>query len=181
MKLRLLFALLLCACCYVSFAQTPHSTPESRQKAKDRADYALFRRQATALKEFGEEKKKIAALQKENKEVVKVYFTVDSTEGDDSTKKTITGYITQSVGESANNAYELIFDRTVRKITGIKKTGESMEPEAAEEKEKKAPVVKKADGSGKVPVAKKKKDGEEDDEEEDEKEDKTPASKDKDE
>lgn len=182
MKLTGIIMALLCLISSHLLAQapTPHSTPESRQRAKDRADYSLFRRQVTALKEYAEERKKIPALQKENKELVKVYVTVDSADSDDTTKnKIITGYITQQIGESTNNAYEITFDRATRKILNVKRTGESADPEPAEEKEKKAPVVKKAEG-GKAPVAKKKKGDDEDDEEEEEKEEKTPAGKEKD-
>lgn len=75
-----------------TFAQTPHSTPEQREKAKLRSDYGLLKRQIASLKEFAEERSKIPALQKENKMLVKVVPTVDS--ADDEKVKTITGYIT---------------------------------------------------------------------------------------
>ncbi len=157
-------------------APTPHSTPESRQKSKDRSDYSLFRRQITASKEFTEERKKIPLLQKENKEIVKVYVTMDSTETDDTAKnKFLQGFITQQIGENTANAYELTFDRTTRKITTIKRTGESTEPEPAEVKEK--PAAKKGT-EVKKPAPKKKKDGDEDDEEEEEKEEKPSKEKD---
>ena len=157
-------------------APTPHSTPESRQRSKDRSDYSLFRRQITASKEFTEERKKIPLLQKENKEIVKVYVTMDSTETDDTAKnKFLQGFITQQIGENTANAYELTFDRTTRKITTIKRTGESTEPEPAEVKEK--PAAKKGT-EVKKPAPKKKKDGDEDDEEEEEKEEKPSKEKD---
>ncbi len=162
-------------------AQVPvrHATPEAKQRAKDRSDYSLFRRQISALKEFGEERKKIPALQKENKEIVKVVATIDSVDSDDTTKnKFITGYITQLIGDNSTNAYELTFDRSLRKITNIKRTGESADPEPAEVKEKKV-VDKKA--PVKVAPKKKSKDGDEDDDEEEEKEEKAPAGKEKDE
>lgn len=172
---------------FTAFAQTPHSTPEQRQKVKERADYGVFRRQAMALKEFSEERKKISALQKENKEPVKVFVTVDSVDNDDTAKnKVIQGYIVQQIGENTANAYELTFDRATRKITNIKRTGESAEPEAAEPKEAKekkvAPATKKTGDTPKATPAKKKKDPDADDEdEEEEKEEKTPPSKEKDE
>ena len=160
----------------IAQAPTPHSTPESRQKSKDRSDYSLFRRQITASKEFTEERKKIPLLQKENKEIVKVYVTMDSTETDDTAKnKFLQGFITQQIGENTANAYELTFDRTTRKITTIKRTGESTEPEPAEVKEKPAP---KKGTEVKKPAPKKKKDGDEDDEEEEEKEEKPSKEKD---
>lgn len=161
-------------------AQT-HSTPEMRARAKERSDYSLFRRQIGALKEFADEKKKIPALQKEAKEPVKVYATVDSTETDDSTHaKFLTGFITQQVGETANNAYEVTFDRATRKIIKVKRTGEAIEPEAAEEKPNAKPAAdtKKADGAKKATPAKKKKDSDEDDEEEEEKDEKPTKEKD---
>ena len=176
---------LLLVCSFGMMAQQPpvrHASPEVRQRARDRSDYSLFRREITALKEFAEEKKKALAIQKENKEVVKVIATIDSVDTDDTAKmKTITGYITQQIGDVSANAYELTFDRTTRKITGIKRTGESTEPEVAEPKAK--PATPKAEVKKAAP-AKKKKTGDDEDEEEDEKEekeDKTPASKEKDE
>lgn len=180
-------ALLLCVTFSV-YAQSPHSTPESRQRMKERADYGIFRRQATALKEFAEERKKIPALQKENKETVKVFVTVDSVDSDDTAKnKFIQGYIVQQIGENSANAYELTFDRAQRKITTVKRTGESADPEAAEPKEKKetTTAAKKPGTTTTTPkaTAKKKKDpdGDDEDEEEEEKEEKTPPSKEKDE
>ena len=179
---NIIIAILLCfASPTLLFAQAPglHSTPESRQKSKDRSDYSLFRRQITALKEFAEERKKIPALQKENKEVIKVYVTMDSTESDDTMKnKFLQGFITQQIGDVSTNAYELTFDRTLRKITTVKRTGESTDPEPAEIKEKPAP---KKGTEVKKTAPKKKKTGDDDDEEEEEeKEEKTPAGKEKD-
>lgn len=180
MKIFLIVILLCCSFPVAVLAQVPvrHASPEVRQRAKDRSDYSLFRREIGTLKEFADERKKIPALQKENKEVVKVTATIDSVDSDDTTKnKFLTGYITQTIGDNATNAYELTFDRTTRKITHIKRTGESAEPEPAEVKEKKVPPkteVKKA-------APKKKKSGdEEDDEEEEEKEEKS-SGKEKDE
>ncbi len=179
-------AILLCTTLSL-WAQSPHSTPESRQRMKERADYGVFRRQATALKEFAEERKKIPALQKENKEAVKVFVTVDSVDNDDTAKnKFIQGYIVQQIGENTANAYELTFDRAQRKITNVKRTGESADPEAAEPKEKKetTAAAKKSGTTTTTPkaTAKKKKDPDGDDEdEEEEKEEKTPPSKEKDE
>ena len=162
---------------------TPHASAEVRQKAKDRSDYSLFRRQISATKEFAEERKKIPALQKENKEPVKVVATIDSVDTDDTTKmKTITGYITQNIGDNSANAYELTFDRTTRKITNIRKTGESAEPEAAAAIAPKAKTAAPGKPDVKKATPKKKKDGddEEEEEEKEEKEEKTPASKEKD-
>lgn len=177
---NLIITILLCfSCSTILLAQPParHASPEAKQKAKDRSDYSLFRRQITALKEFSEERKKIPALQKENKELVKVYVTMDSTETDDTAKnKFLQGFITQQIGDNTTNAYEITFDRTTRKITTVKRTGESAEPEPAEVKEKPAP---KKGTEVKKPAPKKKKDGDEDEEEDEE--EKTPAGKEKDE
>ncbi len=181
------FALLLLICLFATagiYAQAPkpHASPEVRQRARDRADYGTFKRKIAELKEFSEERKKIPLLQKENKEAVKVYATVDSVETDDTTKaKTMTGYITQQIGESTANAYEVTYDRATKKITAVKRTGESVDPEAAEAKEK--PASKKTDAKKaevkKASPAKKKKDGDDEDgDEEEEKEEKPSKEKD---
>ena len=179
MKNFIIITILLCLsfpALSIAQAPTPHSTPESRQKSKDRSDYSLFRRQIIALKEYGEERKKIPALQKENKELVKVFVTMDSTETDDTAKnKFLQGFITQQIGDNTANAYEITFDRTSRKITTVKRTGESTDPEPTEVKAKPAP---KKDGEIKKATPKKKKDGDEDDEEEEEKEEKPSKEKD---
>ncbi len=177
---RIVFLLLLClAFGQVVFAQVPHASPEVRQKARDRADYGTFRRKINELKEFAEERKKIAKLQKENKEQVKVYATIDSVETDDTTKmKILTGYITQQVGESVANVYELTYDRAAKRITNIKKTGEGVDPEAAEPKEK--ATKKKPEAGTKQAAPKKKKDGDDEEGEEDtEKEEKEDKKADK--
>ena len=160
------------------WAQLPpvrHASAEAKQKSKDRAEYGAFRKEIAALKEFADEKKKIPKLQKENKEVVKVIVTIDSVETDDASIKTLTGYITQQIGDNSTNAFEIIFDRATKKITTVKRTGESADPEPVEAKTKTTAVKK-------VAPAKKKKEGDEDEEEEDkeEKEEK-PAGKEKDE
>ena len=138
----------------VAAQPTPHSTPESRQKAKAKADYAQFRREITNLKEFADEKSKIGALQKENKMKVQVVATIDSLETDDTKTTQLTGYITQVMGDNTANAYEIKFDRNTRKIVSVKRTTEAMEPEAA----RKAPA-KKATGAHPAPH---KKDGDDD-------------------
>jgi len=182
MKNKIIITLLLCFAFQATlFAQAPvrHASPEVRQRARDRSDYALFRRQMSTLKEFAEERKKIPALQKENKrEIVKVGTAVDSVETDDTAKsKFITGYITQQIGDNSANAYEITFDRTLRKIINVKRTGESTEPEQAEVKEKKTTAK---DGAVKKAAPKKKRTGddEEEEEEKEEKEEKEPKEKD---
>lgn len=181
-RIATFIAILLCTT-FSLWAQSPHSTPESRQRMKERADYGIFRRQAAALKEFAEERKKIPALQKENKETVKVFVTVDSVDNDDTAKnKVIQGYIVQQIGENTANAYELTFDRAQRKITTVKRTGESADPEAEPKEKKESTAAKKPATAPTKATPKKKKDPDGDDEdEEEEKEEKTPSSKEKDE
>jgi hypothetical protein len=147
-------------------AQSPHSTPEQRAKAKAKADYGVFRRNIVSLKEFNEERKKIPALQKENKMSVKVIATIDSVEADDDKATTLTGYITQVIGDNTTNAYEITFDRTTRKITKVKRTEEAVDVQAAAK-----PAAKKPAGATTKPATKKK----EGEEEEGEEEEKTPA------
>ncbi len=179
MKKQLTLFILACLAVVVgAHAQTPvpHASAEVRQKARDRADFSTLRRKIGELKEFAEERKKIPALKKDNKEIVKVYATVDSSETDDSVRaKTLIGYITQQVGDNVANAYEVTFDRASKRITAVKKTGEAIEPETPEVKEK--PATKKAETA--KPASKKKKDGDEDDDAEgDEKEEKPSKEKD---
>jgi len=148
---------------------------ESKQKSKDRAEYSAFRHQASALKEFADEKRKIPKLQKDNKAIVKVVITIDSVDNDE--VKTLTGYITQQIGDNSVNAYELTFDRVAKKITAVKKTGDGEDPEAKEPKENTTVKKGAAAPDAKKAVHKKSKEDEEDDEEEE----KTPPSKEKDE
>jgi len=160
-------------------APMPHASPEVRQRARDRADYNTFRRKIGELKEFAEEKKKIPLIKKETKEVVKVYATIDSVDTDDDTTKlkTLTGYITQQVGDNIANAYQITFDRTTKRITSVKRTGDAVEPEGAEAKEK--PAAKKPEATKATPKKKKTGDEDEDDDtDKDEKEEKEPKEKD---
>ena len=178
MKKKITLLAIACIAFTVSlFAQAPavHASAETRQKARDRADYSTFRRKIGELKEMAEERKKIPALKKGNKDMVKVFATIDSADSDDTTKaKTLIGYITQQVGDNVANAYEVTFDRATKKITSVKKTGEGMEPEGEEAKEK--PAAKKAETA--KPAPKKKKTGDDDDEEEDDKDEKPTKEKD---
>ncbi|NDC41908.1 MAG: hypothetical protein EBZ77_10215 [Chitinophagia bacterium] len=174
MKLYVLLFVLFMGVAGIAQAQVPapHSTPESRQKAKLRMDYSTFRREINALKEFAEERKKIPALQKEQKAPVKVVATIDSIETEDDAKvTTLTGYITQIIGENSSNAYEVTFDRATRKITQVKRTTEAVEPEAT------APAAKPA---AKKPAPKAHTSPKKDDDDADDEEEKAPAGKEKD-
>jgi len=147
---------------------TPHSSPEARAKMKAKQDYAAFRKEITALKEFADEKAKIKALQKENRVIVRVIPTIDSVEADDDAQaKTLTGYITQVVGDNTANAYEIQFDRATRKITAVKRTADAIEPE---EEAKVKPAVKKTTTTTTTTTktTTKKKDGDEEEEGEEE-------------
>ncbi len=153
------------------FGQVPpvkHASAEVKEKQRERADYKDFRKQIMLLKEYADEKKKIPKLAKDSKEPVKIIASIDSIDGGDEIK-TLTGYITQQIGDNSINAYELTYDRATKKITAVKKTGDGVEPEVAEAKEK--PAAKEA--TKKKPATAKKKDEDGDDEEEaDEPEDK---------
>ena len=165
-----------------TFAQQEKKTREEKDEQNqartarmaNKTDVALFRRQLLALKEYADERKKIPALQKANKGVViKVSVAVDTADlTDDATTKTLNGYIKQDIGDVSNNTYEAIFDRSLKKITSLKKTGDGEEVEKADAPEKADP--KKTDAK-KATVHKKNKDDDDDDEEDDK-----PAKKEKD-
>ena len=172
-------AILSILCLLISanlFAQRPpmKQSEESKQRSKDRAEYGAFRHQASTLKEFADEKRKIPKLQKDNKAIVKVVITIDSVDNDE--VKALTGYITQQIGDNSVNVYELTFDRAAKKITAVKKTGDGEDPEAKEPQEK--TTVKKGTAAPEAKKAVKKKKDDDDDDDEDEK---TPPSKEKDE
>ena len=164
--------LLLSVPCSFAQAQKEKMTREEKQekidaratRIKDRADYALFRRQMLALKEYQDERKKIPALQKQNKAVVKVLAVVDSLDDAGDNPKTLSGYIRQDIGGTTANVYEVTFDRARKAITAVKPTGESTEPEKEEKAEKK-PVQKKTEKT----IKKKNADDDGDDDEEQEK------------
>ncbi len=166
-----------------TFAQQEKKTREEKNEQNqarnarmaNKSDAAIFRRQLLALKEYADERKKIPALQKANKGVVvRVSVAVDTADlTDDAITKTLNGYIKQDIGDVSNNTYEAIFDRTLKKITSLKKTGDGEEVEKAEAPEKAEP--KKTD-TKKPTVHKKNKDDDDDDDADDDK----PAKKDKD-
>jgi len=162
-SLSLFFIFLLSATSL--FAQSGKEERQAQQEEKkaankDKVDYNLFRRQILTLKEYSDERKKIPALQKAAKGPVKIVAVVDSLSGDEDPKK-LTGYIRRDAGENSINVYEITFDRSVKKITAVRATGEADEDKEEAADEKKAPA--------KHAAPKKKKGDDEDDDEEEEK------------
>jgi len=178
-KFTLLF-LLSIAMCITSFAQKEKMDKDEKDekrdarttRIKDKTDYALFHRQMLSLKEYGDERRKIPNLQKANKMTVKVSAVVDTTidADDEAGNKTLIGYIKEDIGDNSSNVYEVTFDRTQKKIVGVKYTGEANEVE----KEDKAAPKKAAPAKA---IRKKNKDDDDDDDQDEEK----PSKKDKDE
>ena len=117
---------------------------EKKTITKEKVDYNLFHRQMIALKEYAEERKKIPTLQKVSKMPVKILTSIDSIDetSDESKVKTITGYITENVGDNSVNVYEVIYDRTQKKIVSVKATGESSDLEQEDAGDNKTGVKK---------------------------------------
>ena len=121
-------------CSLMVVAQRPKLQPsaEAQQRMRDKAEYSQIKRLILALPEFASEKKKIPTILAANRgQAVKVIPTIDSVEGDTTTIKSITGYITLLVGDNATNVYEVTYDRKEQKLTSVKRTGEQPEPEVA--------------------------------------------------
>ncbi len=133
---------------------------ERKTITKEKVDYNLFHRQIIALKEYADERKKIPALQKASKMPVKIVSTIDSVDDvlDNDKNKTLTGYITENVGDNSVNVYEITYDRSLKKIVSVKATGETSDVEQDESDKKTG--VKKTNA--------KKKKGDDDDEDTDE-------------
>lgn len=136
-------------------------------------DVALFRRQILGLREYAAEKQKAPAVQKITKMPTKVTAVVDTDATDNGMdSKTLTGYIRQDAGDNSTNMYELIFDRSQRKIVSVNKTQEGidadrdMADEKAENTGTKKAVVKKT-------TVKKTKDDDDDDDADEDKPSKT--------
>jgi hypothetical protein len=167
------FAMLLFVCVAMSISSLAQLSREDKQEKNDarearmakKNDYTVFRRQMLGLKEYAAEKKKIPALQKANKGVVKVTAFIDSNDNDDEAK-TIIGYIRQDIGDNSTNMYEVIYDRGAKKITSVKRTPEAMDAdkEAADDKEEAAADKK---SPAKKTTAKKSKDDDDDDPDDD--------------
>lgn len=116
---------------------------EKKTITKEKVDYNLFHRQIIALKEYADERKKIPALQKASKMPVKIVSTIDSVDDvlDNEKNKTLTGYITENVGDNSVNVYEITYDRSLKKIVSVKATGETSDIEQ-DESDKKTGVKK---------------------------------------
>jgi hypothetical protein len=117
---------------------------ERYAKAKEKAEYNVFRRQMLVLKEYADERKKIPALQKATKAPAKVTVYVDSL-SDAEENKVLIGYIREEAGDNAANVYEVTYDRAQKKIVSIRSTGETidMDNEDAGEKKIKEKVIRK--------------------------------------
>lgn len=161
-------AILLYICiviCISSFAQQEKMTPEEKQEknaAREarmarKSEYATFHRQMLALKEYAGERKKIPALQKGNKEPVKILAVIDSNDNDDEESKTLIGYIREDMGDNSTNVYEVTYDRTAKKIISVKRTAETADTEATDDNDD------AASGKTKKATSKKSKDDDDDD------------------
>jgi len=142
----------------LAFAITSHAQDdktERKQEIRDNAaekkvvsklkvDYNLFRRQILTLPEYGEERKKIPALQKASKMTVKIVAYVDSVDDAGDDLKTLIGYISENVGDNATNIYEITYDRALKKITTVKPTGETSDIEQEDNGDVKKAAPKKA-------------------------------------
>lgn len=158
MKYKLLALLLLLST--ASFAQVTkeerkEERDEKKAKAQTKVDYTVFRRQMLTLKEFSDERRHAAELQRSTKGLVRAIVYVDSTNDADENKILI-GYITVLVADNATNLYEVSFDRALKRIVYVKPTGETIEVD-----EDKKPAKKSS--------AKTTKDSDDDDEEKPEK------------
>ncbi len=139
---------------------------EKKTASKLKVDYNLFRRQMLALPEYGDERKKIPALQKASKMAVKIVAYVDSIDDAGDDVKTLMGYIIENVGDNSTNIYEITYDRATKKITTVKPTGETSDIEQDDADTKKTSPKKttakktKGDDDEDQPAKKKSKDEE---------------------
>ena len=123
-RITILFLIAL-AICSPSFAQnqkekmTREEKNEKNQARLDRInnrnDIAVFRKHMLGLKEYANEKKKMAALQKTSKMAVKLSAVIDSDAVENASEsKTLLGYIKQDVGDNTTNLYEITYDREAK-------------------------------------------------------------------
>ena len=171
MKNKIAFFLVTLFISISCFAQKePMTREEKDEKNAERAarvsaknDYAIFRKQIMALRQFDVERQKIPALRKQSKMTVKVLAVIDSNENDaEGDSKTLQGYIRQDVGDNATNMYEILFDRVQKKIISVKHTQEAIDAdnELQEDQGDKATPEKKEPHKA---VKKKSKDDDDDD------------------
>ena len=174
MKNKTILLFILCLALNIaSFAQKEKMTREEKDeknqartnRINSKNDYTIFHRQILGLKQYQDERKKIPYLQKANKgAVVKVVAVVDSLdEEEDSKSKNLQGFIRLDVGDNSTNMYEVIFDRTQKKIISANRTQEAMDAdkEAAADKQERTNAAAPKE---KTVVRKKNKDDDEDEE-----------------
>jgi hypothetical protein len=126
-----------------SFAQvSKEDREEKKAKAQTKVDYTVFRRQMLTLKEFSEQRRHAAELQRTTKGIVRAIVYVDSTNDADENKILI-GYITMLIGNEPTNLYEVSFDRKLKNIVYVKPTGETVEVDE-DKKPAKKPSAKTA-------------------------------------
>lgn len=129
-------------------------------------DFAIFKKQMLALKEFEAARQRIPVLRKMNKVAVKVTVAVDSTDDDGAgDSKTLAGYIRQDVGDNTTNLYEITFDRAQKKIVRVVRTEEAIEADREMMEEQNEQTTEKKETKHTAPKAKKRKDAENDEEE----------------
>ncbi len=174
-KISIVFLLLLLLS-ITSFAQKEKMTREEKDeknqarttRINNKNDYVVFHRQILGLKQYQDERKKIPVLQKANKgAAIKVLAIVDSLDDEEDGKsKNLQGFIRLDVGDNSTNMYEVIFDRTTKKIISVNRTQEAIEAdkEAASDKQENITTGKPKE---KAVIHKKNKD-DDDDEESDE-------------
>jgi hypothetical protein len=176
MKLKRIVILFVCLLmATASFAQQKDKLSREDKDEKNAAretrinkrnDFTLFRKQIMGLPEYAKEKRKIPTLQKEHKGAVKVLAIIDSNDNEDDAK-TFVGYIRQDVGDNTTNIYEVLYDRTAKKIVSVKLTPEGADANKDEIEEKEENVKEKPSAPGKKAAPKKTKEDDDDDDPED--------------
>ncbi len=134
MKNKILFLIVGLFISLTSFAQPEKMTREEKDaknaerqaRVNSKNDYANFKKQLLALKQYETERQKIPLLRKTSKMPVKVVVVVDSTDND-AESKTLIGYICQVVGDNATNMYEITYDRSQKTIVTVKHTQEAID------------------------------------------------------
>src|ERR1043165_876123 len=142
-KLKYLLCVGLLASSVSAIAQTDKEDREEKKAvAKQKVEYNVFRRQILTLPEFGDERRKVAELQKGTKTPIKVVAFVDSTtDADDA--KTLIGFIRDNAGDNSTDVYEITYDRALKKIIAVRPTGETLEIDKDEKPVKKGTAAAK--------------------------------------
>ena len=157
--------MLMMLCATHTFAQhTKEDRKEEQEEKKaankDRVDIAVFRRQILSLREFSDQRRKVAEWRAQGKGIIKIFAVVDSL-NDIEDGKFLKGYIQLIKGDEVANVYELTFDRALKRITLVKPTDEKLDLADDEEK-----AERKTKSATAKPVKKKKTDDDEEDDEE---------------